>query len=364
MMGVAGDSAVGAEILAGVVASQAQVIQGQQLTIAEQARTIDAISGGRRITLTLDQTIGELWANYFRTLPDKPWKKVAESTMKRFLAMHGNVRVGDFGPLQWEHYRSDPEIKDHYHPTTITIQLIRIKAMLSWAVKMGQLHENPLRGVKREGKKRKRQTEVSLEDEETIMKDLPPIMRAVFVVAVDSGMRRNEIRTLEWKQIDLTTGTVELRAEQTKTQTARTAYLTPRAIDALKELSRYPGCPYVFVNPKRKRPYSGNYIWYCFRKAADENGIEAAPGDRAVRFHDLRRSCCVRLIRLGARLDAVQEILGHAEVSTTASYLFLRRREVAEAHALLDKAVRRGPKRADGSRPARASAKAKKRTAS
>lgn len=330
------------EVLTSVVASQAE-------TIKQQAATIDVLSGGRGKTLALEQTIAEMWAAYFETLPDMPWKKVAASTMKRFLAMHGAVRVGDFGALHWDKYRHAPEIREHYHVTTRNIQLIRIKAMFAWAVNTGQLADSPLAKVIRERPRPKRRTDVTPVDEATMLRGMSPVMRTIFVIAIDSGMRRNEIRTLEWKDIDLKSRTVQLPAQRTKTKQARTAYLTERATDLIKALPRYPGCPYVFASPHTRLPYSENYIWHNFRKAADENGIKAAAGDGAVRFHDLRHVCAVRLVRLGAPLPAVQEILGHADLATTSEYLFAHRKDVAEAHALLNQATRRGPMRAPGS---------------
>jgi site-specific recombinase XerD len=88
----------------------------------------------------------------------------------------------------------------------------------------------------------------------------------------------------------------------------------------------------------------GRLAW--FRRSVDDNGIKAAPGDHAVRWHDARHSAATRLIRLGASLPAVKEILGHANLTTTALYVHAQRKDVVDAHALLDKATRKGPHRA------------------
>lgn len=325
--------------LAGVIASQAEVIAAQQATI-------NVLSGGKSKSLALEQTIGEMWARYFTTLPDVPWKKSVESTMKPFLAMCGDVKVGDFGQLHWERYRDAPETKERYRASTKNVQLARVRTMLYWAVTTGQLHENPLQRTKPERGPPKRKTEVSQSDEAAIAGDLNPLMRVMFVVALDSAMRRNEVRLMTWSEIDWKTKTVFLAAERTKAKRARTAYLTTRAAEALKTLPKYPGCPFVFANPDTLKPYSETFVWKHFRRAADDNGIKPAAGDISVRWHDLRRTSACRLVRLGAPIPAVQEILGHANLAVTAQYIHAQRQDVLDAHALLDKAMRKGPHRA------------------
>lgn len=326
-------------VLAGVIQSQAE-------TIKSQASTIDVLSGGRGKSLALEQTIAELWQRHFDGLPDVNWKRSVRSMMKRFLAACGSIKLRDFGPLDWERWRDSEETRASLGPTSRNICLTRLRIMASWAIDTGQLVEDPLQRVKPERGPAKRTTEVSEEDEKSIADDLHPVMRAMYLTAVDSMMRREETRLLRWDEINFADRTVSLAASRTKSRCARTAYLTTRASALLKALPRIPGCPYVFANPETKRPYSKTHVWYRFRKAADENGVEPAPGDGSVRWHDgTRRTGACRLVRLGASLPAVQQIMGHANIQTTLTYVSARRSDVIAAHALLDKATRKGPQR-------------------
>lgn len=341
-------------VLAGVIASQAE-------TIKSQAQTIDTLSGGRAKTLALEQTIGDMWQRHFDGLPDVRWKLSVRSMMKRFLAACGTVKVGDFGPLDWERWRDAPETRASLGPTSLNICLTRLRILFAWAINTDQLVEDPLRRVKPLRGPAKRTTEVSEEDERLIAKDMDPVMRALYITAVDSTMRREEARLLRWDEIDFTNRTIVLAAHRTKGRRARIVYLTTRAVALLKALPKVPGCPFVFANPETKLAYSKTHVWYRFRKAADENGIEPAPGDRSVRFHDAtRRTGACRLVRLGASLPAVQQILGHADMATTFTYVSAQRHDVIAAHALLEKATRKGPMRAPGSAGAGSSANRKR----
>lgn len=336
--------------MAGEVGVLAAVIQSQAETIREQAKTIDVLSGGRRLSLGLDQTIGEMWERHFASLPDVEWKKTVRGMMRRFVERFGEMRVADFGPRQWESFRDDPETRAVNGPTTLNNILARVKIMFNRAIEAGELHDNPLRSTKRLRGPAKRTTQVSEDAEAAIVDDLDPITAAMFVVALDSAMRRDEARLLQWPEIDFATRTIYLSAERTKNKTARTVYLTARAAKTLKSLPRYPGCAWVFANPKTLKPYSRTRTWDRFRAAVDDNGIQAARGDGAVRWHDAtRRTAACRLIKRGAILPAVQRILGHTQLATTLGYISAEDRDVIEAHALLEKSARKGPQRAKSS---------------
>ncbi len=334
------------ETLTVVLRSQAQTIENQQQTIQHQQLTIDVLSGGRRNSLALDQTIGEMWDRHYASIPDVAWKKAVNGVMKRFVAKFRDTPVSDFGPRQWEAFRDAADTREVNGPVTLNNILARVKIMFARAIDAGELHESPLRSVKRLRGPAKRTTQISEDAEATIVGDLDQITATMFAVALDSAMRRDEVRLLQWPEIDLATKTVFLAAERTKNRVARTAYLTARAVKMLKGLPRYPDCPWVFANPKTKRPYSRTRTWDRFRAAVDENGIQAARGDGAVRWHDAtRRTAACRLVKRGAILPAVQRILGHTQLATTLGYVSAEDRDVIEAHALLEKATRKGPKR-------------------
>jgi integrase/recombinase XerD len=109
------------------------------------------------------------------------------------------------------------------------------------------------------------------------------------------------------------------------------AYLV-RARPALAAAGR--GTPKVFLNA-RGGPLSRQSAWTILRRAAESAGLPVG-GPHAVSPHTLRHSYATHLLDGGADVRVVQELLGHASVTTTQVYTLVtvdRLREVyATAH--------------------------------
>jgi integrase len=164
-------------------------------------------------------------------------------------------------------------------------------------------------------------------------------------------MRRDEIRLLEWSDVDTKARTLTIPSSRSKTRKPRVGRLTTRALAALLALPRVPGSSFVFASPATKRPYSKTWVWDAWRRAADDAQLAPAGDDESVRLHDTRATTASRLFRLGASLPAVQTILGHASITSTEKYIRVQSRDVDAAHALLEGATRRGPQRAKANPP-------------
>jgi integrase len=300
-------------------------------------------------------TVAELWDRYLATLPDVRWKRSVVSALKPLMARIGGITVGKLKPADWENYRDSPEIRERYGVTSRRTQLIRMKTMFTWATDSGRIARNPWARVKPERRKPKRETEISAAGEEAVLARMTGWMVAFFLVAIDSALRRDEIRLMEWSDISQDGRKITIPAGRTKTHRERIGRLTTRAADALMAIRPVPGCPWVFTNPETRQPYSETAVWHRWRAAADGAELRPATGDSSVRLHDARATAASRLVRLGASMPAVQEILGHANLGTTAAYVRVQSEDVDAAHALLEAHLllrqhgRKGPQRAQGS---------------
>ncbi|MBK7514019.1 MAG: site-specific integrase [Chloracidobacterium sp.] len=129
-----------------------------------------------------------------------------------------------------------------------------------------------------------------------------PHLKAIILLGLDSGLRRGEILTLEWKDIDFDNGIVTLLGMNTKTQRTRLAPLTSRTKAELLALPNFgtSGRIFPFNNFKRS--------WTTAVKVANIDGLH---------FHDLRRTCGTRMELLGIPHAIVQKILGHAAKDIT-----------------------------------------------
>lgn len=129
-----------------------------------------------------------------------------------------------------------------------------------------------------------------------------PHLKAMIVLAIDSGLRRGEIFKLRWKDIDFDNGTILVVGTHTKTERERIAPLSERArveLEKLRDIS--PGAnPFPLKDIKRS-----------FTTAKRLAGI----GD--LHFHDLRRTAITRWIQQGTPLALAGKLGGHTQLQTT-----------------------------------------------
>ncbi len=129
-----------------------------------------------------------------------------------------------------------------------------------------------------------------------------PHLKAMIILAIDSGLRRGEIFKISWKDIDFDNGTIRILATHTKTERERIAPLSSRAaveIEKLKEISKGEN-PFPFKDIKRS-----------FGTAKRLAGIED------LHFHDLRRTAITRWIQQGTPLALAGKLGGHTQLQTT-----------------------------------------------
>jgi integrase len=159
-------------------------------------------------------------------------------------------------------------------------------------------------------------------------------LHALYVLAVYLGLRRGELLGLQWRDVDLNAGVIEvrsslqrvggeLRAVTPKTRSSRrTVPLIGMCGEALRAHREQQNAEragaglgwldtgYVFTTSAGTpiEPDNLRRSWYPVRDAA-----ELGP----VRFHDLRHTCVSLLLDLGAPPHVVREIVGHADLSVT-----------------------------------------------
>lgn len=139
-----------------------------------------------------------------------------------------------------------------------------------------------------------------------------PFLRAIILVALDTGMRKGEILKLRWTDFDFASNVIHVEATHTKAETRREVPLTERVKSELRRLyeddDRDPEEPRVFPVADFKR------TWAMAKKTA---GIDD------LHFHDLRSTAVTRWLEYGLPLAQVSKIAGHTNEATTIKYYLI-----------------------------------------
>jgi integrase/recombinase XerD len=154
---------------------------------------------------------------------------------------------------------------------------------------------------------------------------------AIVELAYASGLRLAELRTVRLEQLHLEAGFINVIGKGNKER------VVPVGKSAAKSLQKYlsagrprllssrsPGT--VFLT-SRGTAFAGVTLWLRIKKRVKRLGIE-----RNVTPHMLRHSFATHLLEHGADLRVIQEMLGHASISTTEVYTHVSGKRLQEVH--------------------------------
>lgn len=199
-------------------------------------------------------------------------------------------------------------------------RLTLISGFCEWLVDEGVLRSNPCRGI-RLPKVPKRKPRALPRDAVASVMAVLPDARARLIVAlmVQQGLRREEVAGLRIEDVDLQDGTVFVRG---KGDHERILPLVSECREALVAyLAEFPcgAGPIVrsYQSGRALKPASiGNMVAKWMYRA----GVKAAPRDGRS-AHAFRHTAATDMLREGADVRDVQEMLGHTSLATTQIYL-------------------------------------------
>ena len=135
--------------------------------------------------------------------------------------------------------------------------------------------------------------------------------RALLEVFYGSGIRVSELCGLDVEHLDLDGGTASVLGKGKK---RRTVPLTPSAVATLRDYLQWRREGAVFLNTHAKRLIPRLARRIIAKYAAKAGLPHSSP-------HTLRHSCASHMLKNGAYLFTVQDLLGHVWPRTTATYL-------------------------------------------
>ena len=155
--------------------------------------------------------------------------------------------------------------------------------------------------------------------------------KAMLETMYATGLRVSELCSLPLSSINVQNRLIVVRHGKGNKQ--RTVPISPFALEWLetyihdfRSLNKGKKKKEVFLN-LRGEPISRNYFFMQVKKYAEQVGIEVS-----ISPHTLRHCFATHLLENGAELRAVQEMLGHAHLSTTQIYTHVSTRRILEAY--------------------------------
>jgi integrase len=138
-------------------------------------------------------------------------------------------------------------------------------------------------------------------------------LRELFIVAVETGLRKNDLRNLRWDQVDLTIGFIRVLMEKTVLEAEIPISAACREALRVAEI-RSGRSEYVFRDASGRR-YSASRIRRAFLLAKKLAGIH-----RRFRPHDLRHTFGCRLASKSVGLQIIAKALGHTTTRMAERY--------------------------------------------
>lgn len=301
-----------------------------------------------------------------------PWvtenRKTGKATVAMILSGFSSLleeELSNLTPLVMEEWKLQAR-KTGNKASSINRKITALKSAINWGVKHGLLESNPFKGLEtlserdseakvrylsneeherllaaldaREERMRLERDHYNLWREQRGKEPLVGLRNVAFadhlkpmvVLSLNTGIRRNELFSLEWHDISFPHEMLTVRASNSKTDKTRHIPLNEAALETLrlwKTQSKTKGSSLVFVSPKTGRRFHNcNSSWEEVLKDAEI---------RSFRWHDMRHDFASHLVMAGVDLNTVRELLGHADLKMTLRYAHLAPRVKREAVALL-----------------------------
>ncbi|MGQ3354443.1 MAG: site-specific integrase [Phreatobacter sp.] len=138
----------------------------------------------------------------------------------------------------------------------------------------------------------------------------------LITVAIETGMRRSELLSLRWADIDFDRRTAALFL--TKNGDAREVPLSSRALAALRRMEAEQA-----AGPSGPFMLTAGALEQAWRRLLRRSGI------LGLRFHDLRHEAVSRLFERGLGIMEVASISGHREIKMLSRYTHLKAADLA-----------------------------------
>jgi len=261
-------------------------------------------------------------ANYtFRELSEKylAWiigrqksAKIKGYIIRQLVKTFGNLPLRRFNTSLVEQLQTDSMNRGLRNSSCNKILNI-LKHMFTKAVEWEMVESETLKRIRKVKLLRddgKRLRYLSKEECQALINNCDPHLYPIVITALNTGMRKGEILSLKWDNVDLRHGFILL--DVTKNGERREIPINRTLKATLQAITRRLDVPYVFFDQNIGKAYQD--VKRSFKTALRRTGI------KDFHFHDLRHTFASHLVMAGVDITTVKELLGHKTLIMTLRY--------------------------------------------
>ena len=277
-------------------------------------------------------------------------QKTYAGMLNRFITWAGGQGIADWRTVELKHLMAylqhergravQHEEKDsprRLSSESVYLQICALRAFYNFAETEKLLPKNPAEHLSLP--KRWKRLPKSLSHEE-ITKLLTPenpatpvtlCDQAVLELAYASGLRLAELCDVRLEQLHLDAGFINVIGKGNKERVVPVGRTAVAALNRYLEVARpklvTPKSPGNVFLHKRGGKFSTRALWWRLKQRVARSGV-----GRNITPHMLRHSFATHLMEYGADLRVIQELLGHASISTTEVYTHVTGSRLRDIH--------------------------------
>ena len=263
------------------------------------------------------ETLGDLFDQYNKEVAPLHRSKTTSFMLASLKSKLGDVRIDVFNARNLAVWR-DERLKE-VKAASVLRELNTLSAMLKharkeWCIKIS----NPVTDIKRPSAGASRTRRLIDDEESKLIDALPALYGNILRFTLATAMRRGEVLSLLWSNVDLEAGVAVLPL--TKNGEMRRVPLSKDAIVTLKQQRISP------IQSIAGRVFDVTQIALdkAWRRACKKAGISG------LRFHDLRHEAISRFFEIGLNPMEVSSISGHKTLQMLKRYTHLKAEDLVK----------------------------------
>ncbi len=277
--------------------------------------------GIEEVTIPTLEEFSREYITYVRNVKkNRAWERDRES-LKQLLRFFARKKLNEITPADISAYQTQRlnetnHLKRLNSPATVNRELTCLKALYNIAKQKEKFFgDNPVSRVKFLPEHNQMERILTDEEEKRLMSVCPPYLRAIIQTVLHTGLRRSEVVSLKWENIDFENGYIFIEKGFVKTKKNKRVPINSELKTILLEQKLYSGHqPYVFLHSRGEKYTNAAALYHRYKRACRDAGVPD------LRFHDLRHTAATRMIEAGVALADVSKILGHSSLNMSMRY--------------------------------------------